>query len=96
MTFLVAIGNNGTKDVEEEILIELYGVRSDGTRLLLDIQNHTTGLQSGEQSEGVEFEVTFSPSEDILDVVVVVDSFGFIDECNENNNEAYWGNGLCP
>ena len=96
MTFLVAIGNNGTKDLEEEILIELYGVRNDGTRVLLDIKNYTTGLQSGEQSEGVEFEVMFPQEEDIVDVVVVVDSFGFIDECNEMNNEAYWGNALCP
>ena len=77
-------------------MIELYGVRSDGTRLLLDIKNHTTGLQAGEQSEGVEFEVTLPPAEDIVDVVIVVDSFGFIDECNETNNEANWGNGLCP
>ena len=96
MTFLVAIGNSGTKDLEEDILIELYGVRSDGSRLLLDIQNHTTGLQSGAQSEGIEFEVTFPQNEDIVDVVVVVDSFGFIDECNETNNETYWGNALCP
>ena len=95
MTFLVAIGNNGTKDLEEEILIELYGVRSDGTRLLLDIKTIPQAAIWWAK-RGCWVWGGFAPEEDFVDVVVVVDSFGFIDECNETNNEAYWGNGLCP
>ena len=96
MNFLVVIGNQGTLDIEDDIIVEMWGVRADGTRQILDVGVWSGGAPSGVQVEGIEFTLTLSPQEGFVDVVAIVDSANLFAECNEENNEAFWGLPLCP
>ena len=94
MNFLVVVGNNGTLDIEESITLEMWGIRSDGSQAILDIAL-LSGLGAGEQSEGIEFQLRLSPTDDFVDIMAKVDAAGLITECDETNNEAFWGGELC-
>ena len=96
MTFLVALGNQGTLDIEQEVIVEMWGIRNDGTRSILDVLIWEDGIAAGEQTEGFEFELQIPLSESFVDIMAVADSVSLIEECDESNNEVLWGGGLCP
>jgi hypothetical protein len=93
--FSVVVGNNGTLDIEDSIVMEIWGVRADDSRTILDVIL-VPGVAAGEQSEGIEVSITLPTNDELVDIVVIVDSASLIEECNEENNESFWGGALCP
>lgn len=92
---LVTVGNQGTLDVETPITLELWALKADGTRVILDIAMVSDPILSGMQLEGIVFEITHPEVSTFVDIIAIADAAGLVEECNESNNEASFGFTLC-
>ena len=96
LNVLIVVGNQGTLDVTDMAIVELWGIRADGTEHILEAILIEDSIPAGKQNEGIELQLSVPATEDYVDLVVRIDAAGVIEECNEDNNEAYWGASLCP
>lgn len=86
-------GNQGWGDISDPFEISLYAETPDGL-LLLDTQTITSGLTAGELPSALTFHGNISGLE-VHDLWLIVDEPGAIGECDEDNNRARWGEGVC-
>ena len=93
---LVTVGNQGTLDVDIPTTLELWALKADGTRVILDIVMINDPIFSGTQLEGIVFEINHPEVASFVDIIAISDAAGLISECNESNNEASFGFTLCP
>ena len=91
---LVTVGNQGTKDVDIPTTLELWALKYDGTRAILDIVM-LDPIPAGQQLDGLVFEINHPDLANFFDVIAVADAAGLVAECNETNNEAMFTYGLC-
>ncbi|MFZ5477895.1 MAG: FG-GAP-like repeat-containing protein [Myxococcota bacterium] len=99
VTVWVSLGNQGFNDVEEPVIVDVWGDTGTGLELLHSFE-WTAALPTGVLSASQDIEISGVPTP-LLDVVVSVDGgdepdLGSIDECHEDNNTANWGDVVCP
>jgi hypothetical protein len=92
---LVTVGNQGTLDVDVPTTLEIWALKADGTRTILDIAMINDPIPSGMQLEGIVFEITHPELASFVDIIAITDAAGLVSECNESNNESYFGFTLC-
>jgi hypothetical protein len=96
----VRVGNRGYLDAELGVVVELWGELSDGSSTVLDRQEITDSLPSGQILDSMRFIVDVS-TRDIVSVWATVDGGESgaderYDECDETNNVALYTENLCP
>jgi hypothetical protein len=99
VTVSFSIGNQGYRDVTEDVAVDIWGETDRGVQLLTSI-TWTGTLVQGEQSASYAVELPGVPSP-LYDIWVAVDggdvpTTGVVDECHEDNNVAEWGAAICP
>ena len=92
---LVSVGNQGTIDVDVPVVVDLWGVREDGTKELFTQYTIEDIIPSGVQLAGMNLEIERSDVHDFAHIQVVVDSTGVVAECDESNNYAEYDKALC-
>ena len=99
ITVWVSVGNSGFNDVEDDFDVEIWGEGSRGLELL-HTERWMNTVVAGTLTDALELELT-GLALPINDLFVTVDrgnsaTDGEIDECHEDNNEAWWGAYVCP
>lgn len=94
----ITLGNKGFNDVEDDVLVEFYGVTLNGD-ILLGTYTYTPTLVAGEETQSQPIELT-GVTGPIYDLVVKIDggddaTNDAVSECYENNNEERWGVQVC-
>lgn len=92
---LVNVGNQGTIDVDVPVVVDLWGIREDGTKELFTQYTIEDIIPSGFQLAGMNLEIKRSDLQEFERLQVVVDSTGVVAECDESNNYAEYDKGLC-
>lgn len=99
ITVWVQVGNSGFNDVEDDFDVELWAEGSTGLTLI-HTERWTNSVVAGTLTDALEIELT-GVDVPISDLFITVDrgnnaTNGEIDECHEDNNEAWWGEIVCP
>ncbi|GDX83538.1 hypothetical protein LBMAG42_53490 [Deltaproteobacteria bacterium] len=99
ITVWVAVGNSGFNDVDDDFDVEIWGEGSSGLSLI-HTERWTNTVMAGTLTDALEIELT-GVELPINDLFITVDrgndaTNGEIDECHEDNNEAWWGALVCP
>ena len=92
---VVAVGNQGTLDNIDPIILELWGLNTDATEVLLDIMLIEEEIAAGQQLSGIELLVSIADTE-LVSIYAYIDAPQVINECNEGNNMDFWSGPLCP
>jgi len=95
----VSVANQGYVDVEDDVVIELYGTNSAGVESLLQTLSVTATLQAGQALQAFEFEVQPGAA-DLASLRATIDggnagTGALVDECDETNNESVWAEAVC-
>ena len=102
LTVWYQVGNRGYYDINEPVLVEVYGL-SGTDRELLESVLVTDPMLSGRTLDASSIEVDLSLYPDVVfdDILVTIDggnasSASHFAECDETNNEDEWNENLCP
>ncbi|MCB9759847.1 MAG: hypothetical protein H6739_08440, partial [Alphaproteobacteria bacterium] len=90
----VQLGNQGVEDIEPGSTFHLSALTPDG-EVPLVAEVAPTDVASGSWQEGVHLIIEGVGDLDIRDLELVVDPDDDLSECDEDNNIARWGQGVC-
>lgn len=99
VTVWLQIENQGFNDIEDQVLIDLWGETALGLEFLATYA-WTGPFPAGQRTASVELELVGVPTP-LSNVVAYIDggaesSAGTVDECHEDNNVTWWGAYVCP
>ncbi len=98
LTVWWSLGNNGSEDIEDDVVVEIWGV-SDGGDVLLATTTYSGTKPANWMSNSQQTEITGVPVP-LYDVSVSIDGGnledgGEVGECDETDNVATLGSPLC-
>jgi len=93
-------GNAGFADVEDDVELKLMGEMDDGSTRILEAYTITDTMAAAMELEAVQFVIDPVP-DGLARVFAKIDDGNnsgrsVVDECIEDNNEAWWNENLCP
>lgn len=96
----VTVENAGYQDVEDDVVLVVYGIRADGTEVEVYNSDVTVSIPAGQRLAAIEFEISPIPG-NLVDLRAEIDGGSgatndVVSECDETNNEDEWDENLCP